>query len=624
MNNGCSKGKKKVGARGELRTTSKSISPLKNLKQWVCWKFFKNKPKNKPDKVPIDPHTLGYLKWSNRDNWLSHTEAHELCAESVDIDGIGFVATSDDPYTFLDFDNVVDRDTGEIDPFVMNLLEDLDSYSEWSPSGEGIRVVVTGRLGDKGGDYLFNDHTFEAYDSRHFLTITEDLYFDAPIREAQTFLDSIERYYEATKLDDAELPELELQEEHGIVRERVERMLVKNDISPTHILESNRNNTLISYGAKIWHCEQMDESRFWKFLNEINSTFLYNSEGELEGLPIQELRRVYKANIKLPRRISSYRVKRAIEEIQESLLLMRLKTKGAQSTDWNIAFSLLEHAKKYGSFAAGDIRVDCSWGTLKQISRTSSDQTINKSLGRLGRKGIKRMPRDKSKGERTGHFLIDGGKLTKPTSWGITKENVDNSMKLINNKLREEATSAQIYLQIEQGDYKTYGNLATSGHKVVGFDMDNVASIVHTSWHRGIGPSFFNYLLALVILDGEARAKDIAEITGRNPTSISGQMNKLIDLGVAEKSGRGVYKISDDLPKKIYESRVLTGELLKDKESEFRVKRRRIAYEYYKNLAAAEKKGHDLDRVEVPRDIPIKKRDSILRYINNRKSKRGD
>lgn len=626
MNNGYNSGKEKVRDRGNLRTTSKGtkgIAPLKNLRQWVCWKYFESKSKDKPDKAPIEPHTLRYLKWSNRDNWLSYTEARELCDASADIDGVGFVATPDDPYTFLDFDDVIDHETGEIDPFVINVLEDLDSYAEWSPSGEGVRVVVTGRLSDRGGNYLFNNHKLEAYDSKHFLTITENVCLDAPIRDGQEFLDKIERISEATELGESDLPGLELQEERGIVRERVERILVKNDLNPIPVMTGSRKNTLLSYGAKVWHSEQMNESEFWKFLNEINATFLYNVDGEPEGLPIEELRRLYEANTKLSRRNSIYTVKKAIEEIQKSLLLMRLKTKGVQSTDWDIAFSLLEHGRKYGSFEENDIRIDCSWGTLKNISRTAGDQTISKSLKRLRKKGIRSVARDIDKGERTGHFLIDGGKLTGPTSWGLTKENMDSLLKLVNSKLGEEATSAQIYLQIEHSDYETYGYTTTSRHKVE-FDMNNVASIVHTSWHRGIGPSFFNYLLALIILDGEARARDIAEITGRKPTSISGGMKKLLDLGVIHKSGRGMYEIADDLPQRVYTSRAESDEFLKDEESKHRVERRRMAYGYYRNLSAAKKRGDDLDLVGVPREMSKRDKDKVLKYMKERDWKRGD
>ena len=76
---------------------------------------------------------------------------------------MGFFATEDDPYAFLDFDDVVDADTGEsLKPWVFDIVEKLDSYAEWSPSGCGLRVGIKGKTNHSSFDYLLDGEKLEA------------------------------------------------------------------------------------------------------------------------------------------------------------------------------------------------------------------------------------------------------------------------------------------------------------------------------------------------------------------------------------------------------------------------------------------------------------------------------
>src|SRR5207244_12523629 len=53
--------------------------------------------------------------------------------------GVGFVFSSDDPYTGVDLDKCRNPETGQIEEWAQGIIEQLDSYTESSQSGTGVR-----------------------------------------------------------------------------------------------------------------------------------------------------------------------------------------------------------------------------------------------------------------------------------------------------------------------------------------------------------------------------------------------------------------------------------------------------------------------------------------------------
>jgi primase-polymerase (primpol)-like protein len=82
--------------------------------------------------------------------------------------GIGFVFTPEDDLCGVDLDGCLDPETGEIEGWAQEIIEELDSYTEISPSGTGVHVLVRGTLpagrNRKG--------RFEAYDRGRYFTVT--------------------------------------------------------------------------------------------------------------------------------------------------------------------------------------------------------------------------------------------------------------------------------------------------------------------------------------------------------------------------------------------------------------------------------------------------------------------
>jgi hypothetical protein len=103
-------------------------------------------------------------------------------------DGIGFVPTASDPFTFLDLDHVVDSDgigtwsntlravfSSDV-PEPAALVVSLDTYAELSPSGTGIRIICRGKLPEGrrkiGGKGNGCPDGLEMYSAAHYLTVT--------------------------------------------------------------------------------------------------------------------------------------------------------------------------------------------------------------------------------------------------------------------------------------------------------------------------------------------------------------------------------------------------------------------------------------------------------------------
>lgn len=147
--------------------------------QWVCWRF-EDRGEGKPTKVPYTPTTHKLASVTRPETWCTFKEA---CAALPRFDGIGFVLSKQDPYTIVDLDKTTDKSQIAQQIFVQ---QTLDSYSEVSPSGAGLHIVIKARL-DRGR----RRGPFELYSDNRFMTMTGNVYHAKPIEFAQVKLDIV-------------------------------------------------------------------------------------------------------------------------------------------------------------------------------------------------------------------------------------------------------------------------------------------------------------------------------------------------------------------------------------------------------------------------------------------------
>ncbi len=156
------------------------------LKQWVA--HVKKKPYSPRRKRPswgasvTDPRTWG---------WHDQAEA----AAAAWADGIGFVLTAEDDFAGIDLDHCRDPETGVVEPWARELVEEFDSYTEISQSGTGLHILARGEWPGPGfkrdlsADGLGK---IEVYDRARYLVMTGDVFEQRrPIAERQERLDRL-------------------------------------------------------------------------------------------------------------------------------------------------------------------------------------------------------------------------------------------------------------------------------------------------------------------------------------------------------------------------------------------------------------------------------------------------
>lgn len=150
-------------------------SELKQLNRWVLWRS--EKRNGIPTKVPYSASQNSLYPTSVTDSksWSSFEIACKFAPEGFD--GIGFVLhndqagdldTSKECIIGIDIDHVIDNPGDPIPQNVMEELELLHTYCEWSPSGTGIHAFVRGsipRNGKRAGNY-------EVYSHNRYFTVT--------------------------------------------------------------------------------------------------------------------------------------------------------------------------------------------------------------------------------------------------------------------------------------------------------------------------------------------------------------------------------------------------------------------------------------------------------------------
>ena len=135
---------------------------LKAVPNWVMFNLEHRANQPKPAKVPYQPS--GYhAKANDPSTW----NPFETCQEAVSkFDGIGFEFAP--PYIGVDLDKCRDPETGALEEWAQDVISHLDSYTELSPSGTGVHIIVKGIL-PPGGRRL---GPFEMYSESRFFTMT--------------------------------------------------------------------------------------------------------------------------------------------------------------------------------------------------------------------------------------------------------------------------------------------------------------------------------------------------------------------------------------------------------------------------------------------------------------------
>ncbi len=137
---------------------------IKQQPQWVLWR--KQERNGKITKVPYQANGSP-ARINDLSTWATHDDALQSF-NNGGFDGIGFVFTGDDPYVGIDLDHCYDPGTERLEDWAQEIVDKMDSYTEITPSGQGLHVIIKGSLPSghnrKGG--------IELYDQGRYFTVT--------------------------------------------------------------------------------------------------------------------------------------------------------------------------------------------------------------------------------------------------------------------------------------------------------------------------------------------------------------------------------------------------------------------------------------------------------------------
>ena len=157
-----------------------SIPPdLAARQQWLLWKYEFKPGQTKPAKMPYyvqgGRRTGG--QGEDRDRMrLATLSVVRRAYERGGWSGIGFAFLPDDGLIGIDIDGAIDPETGAVTDRCANIIKACNSFTEYSPSGKGVHIIVQGQTDTN----KFNPIGLEVFCKSQFFTFTANRYPDTP------------------------------------------------------------------------------------------------------------------------------------------------------------------------------------------------------------------------------------------------------------------------------------------------------------------------------------------------------------------------------------------------------------------------------------------------------------
>lgn len=149
---------------------------LKRIPNWLVWRA-EHLSNGKTTKIPMQSRN-GWGADVTNSAHLSSFEEAVTATRNEGVAGIGFAFTEHDPYGGIDYDDCADPEKW---PRYEKILNAFDSYTEYSPSGNGLHTIIKARTPNgRRRDGV------ELYTSGRFFTFTGKIYGQyRPILEQQ-------------------------------------------------------------------------------------------------------------------------------------------------------------------------------------------------------------------------------------------------------------------------------------------------------------------------------------------------------------------------------------------------------------------------------------------------------
>lgn len=144
---------------------------MRALPQWLLWRLERYEGDKKPRKVP---YWVSGRKRSGVQGGVD--DRGELCSFDIALthlarghyEGLGFAFLPGDGLIGIDIDGAIDAETGEVAPRCQAIIDACASYTEYSPSGRGVHIIVAG----ESETFKDNSIGLEVFCGRQFFTVT--------------------------------------------------------------------------------------------------------------------------------------------------------------------------------------------------------------------------------------------------------------------------------------------------------------------------------------------------------------------------------------------------------------------------------------------------------------------
>lgn len=183
-------------------------SELKDTKAWLVWRYEirdgkKTKPPYQPNGRPADS--------TDPETWSTFDDAKDAYFKGG-WDGIG-VCLEGSGYVGIDLDHIKDG-IGGIKQSVIEVVEKLNSYTEMTPSGDGLHIWIRGSKPEgsrcKVSNFDGKGTDIEIYDSGRYFTMTGEHGKETSIHERQQELEDVLKQITPTKVVPIKQPDIKL------------------------------------------------------------------------------------------------------------------------------------------------------------------------------------------------------------------------------------------------------------------------------------------------------------------------------------------------------------------------------------------------------------------------------
>lgn len=198
---------------------------LLTRQQWLVWKFVQKPGQKKPSKMPYyaggGVRTGQQGSEQDRNALVDYHTA--VAAMSGGYDGLGFAFLPGDGLIGIDIDGALQDDAPpEKRERAKRIIEACDSYTEYSPSGNGVHIIVNGNT----ETFKSNELGIEVFCGRQFFTMSGNPYPGTPHHVSDISADTLSKLRNTVKQQATQAPSKPIPQPPSNDRQKLESALV--------------------------------------------------------------------------------------------------------------------------------------------------------------------------------------------------------------------------------------------------------------------------------------------------------------------------------------------------------------------------------------------------------------